>query len=770
MPKPTSAPWRLRALTPLAVGHVVAVVWLALGLTVLTVACKVHEAQQIDAHVGALHLAILTAADVTAGLLGLALVLALLQLCRDTWRQNILVIVRIFAVLLGIATIFDDAFFTASGTRMDGTILRYGVLHVFDLRGVVSSAMPDFVFPAVSGLSLAVLLPAGLRYLPPVRDRWLWLQRPWSWRRPSVIAGTVAWLGLVGVATGLAEAKLPPSLMTLRSGVYAQLASGLMTNPPAPPRLPPFRAPVVQPGPAAKRLNVVLIVLESTRARSVTSYQPALPTMPFLAEMAAQGTLVRHAFTTLPHTTKSIVPIHCGMWPKFDLANVEALPDGMPTDCLPALLRRQGWATAMLQSVDESYEAGEKYPRNFGFAHFAGPEHMKTEGFDRCSYFGYEDDVLVQPALDWVDQQKSPFLLTLLTVTPHHRYTVPKGFATIEFHTGNADHDKYLNDLRYMDRFLSKVVDGFRQRNLMDRTVFVVLGDHGESFGEHGRWGHDNTIYEEGIQIPLVLFGADVPKGRVVEGLRQNIDVMPTILDLLGMPMEPGDLPGRSVLSTPGHDRLVFSCKDRHQCMAMRHGDRKYIFYFGKRPTEVFDIARDPDELHDLALTVAPTEVQTAEAEIQAWKAKVDGWYAAHSDHLVQRFVSASPQADSVAQPGDLGPDLALRGFDVQPRRALPGDLVEVTVDVAVLRKPDDSLFASSPAPEVAITGPDGVRWDTTHPLVSGKLALRDWPVDRVVRDRFLVQVPWDAQPGSYTASVVRGDRKVGLVTVEIGR
>lgn len=763
MPLPVSTVRRLRSFTPLAAGHVVAAGWLALGLTALTVACKIHEARQIDPQIGGLSLAILTAADVTTGLTGLALVLAVLHLCREPWRRRVLVMACIGSVLLGIAAIADDGFFTASGTRMDGNILRYGLLHVFDLHGVVASAIPDYVYPACSGVSLAVLLPVGLRYLRPVRDRSLWTRRPWRWRHPLAIAVAVAWLGLFGIATALAEAPLPPALMTLRSGVYAQLAAGLVANPPPPTHLTPFRPPVVQPGPDAKRLNVVLIVLESTRARSVTAYQPGLQTMPFLAQMAAQGTRVRQAFTTLPHTTKSIVPIHCGMWPKFDIANVEALPDGMPTDCLPALLRRQGWATALLQSVDERFEAGEKFPRNFGFSHFAGPEHMKTEGFDRCSYFGFEDDVLVQPALDWVDQQKSPFFLTLLTVTPHHRYTVPKGFATVEFHTGNADHDKYLNDLRYMDRFLAKVVDGFRQRNLMDRTVFVVLGDHGESFGEHGRWGHDNTIYEEGVQIPLVLFGAGVPRGHVVEGLRQNIDVMPTILDLLGMAIEPGDLPGRSLLSTPGHDRLVFSCKDRHQCMALRRGDRKYIWHFGKRPTEVFDVARDPDELHDLASTVPTAEVATAEAEIQAWKAKVDGWYVAHSDHLVQRFVTAAAQADSVAQVGELGADLTLRGFDVQPKRAAPGDLVEVTVDLAVLRTPDDV------APEVTITGPGGVRWDTDHAPVAGKLAVPDWPAGRVVRDRFLVQVPWDAQPGSYVAAVVRGDHTAGLATVVIG-
>jgi hypothetical protein len=117
-----------------------------------------------------------------------------------------------------------------------------------------------------------------------------------------------------------------------------------------------------------------------------------------------------------------------------------------------------------------------------------------------------------------------------------------------------------------------------------------------------------------------------------------------------------------------------------------------------------------------------------------------------------------------VAQPGDLGPDLALRGLDVQPRRAQAGDLLEVTLDAQVLQPPHGS------APTVVITGPDGQTLDTSHEPVAGKLALEHWPTGRFVRDRFLVQIPRDAQPGSYQAQVQRGSHVAGTVRVEILR
>ena len=79
--------------------------------------------------------------------------------------------------------------------------------------------------------------------------------------------------------------------------------------------------------------------------------------------------------------------------------------------------------------------------------------------------------------------------------------------------------NRYLNTAIYQDRFVSKVFAMLDDLGLADETVVAVVGDHGEGFGEHGLRQHDNTIYDEGVQVPLIIYDPADPVGRVVDTL-----------------------------------------------------------------------------------------------------------------------------------------------------------------------------------------------------------------------------------------------------------
>jgi arylsulfatase A-like enzyme len=343
--------------------------------------------------------------------------------------------------------------------------------------------------------------------------------------------------------------------------------------------------------------NVVLIAMESSRARSTTPYNPDLETTPFLAQLAAEGTLVAEAYTVVPHTTKALVPIHCGIPPKLVKSIDETAPDAIPVTCLGERLAELGFATLFIQPARASWEDRPALVTNFGFATLLAKADLPTEGFDESSYFGYEDDIMLGPAFDWIDAQDAdrPFFLSVLTLTAHHDYGVPEGFPLQPFHS-NETYNNYLNTLAYTDRFIGELHAGLEDRGLLESTLFVVTGDHGEGFGEHGRTQHDNVIWEEGLRVPIVLSGPGVgPPGTVVDGLRQTIDIVPTVASLLGLQLG-GTLPGLDLFGSAGHERLFATCWANDRCMAMLEGERKAIYHYEARSPEVFDLSEDPLE------------------------------------------------------------------------------------------------------------------------------------------------------------------------------
>lgn len=381
--------------------------------------------------------------------------------------------------------------------------------------------------------------------------------------------------------------------------------------------------------PADERLNVVIVVFESLRARSATPYAPSLETTPFLDSLAQEGVLVDTAYTVLPHTSKALVSIFCGLYPEVVKAVNEAEPGVLPRACLAQSLSEGGYGTLFIQPARPSFENRASMVESLGFEEFLGPDDLPHEGFDESSYFGYEDDIMLAPALEWVDRQgDDPFFLAVLTLTPHHDYGVPLGFPSTPYVT-DPTLNNYLNTLAYTDRFIGKLHAGLEDRGLLENTLFVVTGDHGEGFGEHGRTQHDNVIWEEGLRVPIVLSGPGVgPPGTVVDGLRQTIDIVPTVASLLGLQLG-GDLPGLDLFGSVGHDRLFASCWANDLCMAMIEGDRKAIYHYEERSPEVFDLSEDPLE-HTNILDEGDNHdfADDAIAAMLAWKQATNEEYA----------------------------------------------------------------------------------------------------------------------------------------------
>ncbi len=376
-----------------------------------------------------------------------------------------------------------------------------------------------------------------------------------------------------------------------------------------------------------EKRNVVLVHLESTRARSVTPYNEGLKTAPFLNELAKQSLLAERAYTIVPNTLKASVAVNCGLEPDLR-PGVEAKAGGVPVRGLPDLLKEQGYRTVFFQSSTENFENFGDIAENLGYEEYYPLESMDTEGFEQANYFGYEDDIMLSPSEEWLGKLRGePFVAKYLTGTAHHDYELPVRYGRKDF-SKDEQLDRYLNCLRYQDFFLRNLFEQYKRLGLYEDTIFVVYGDHGEGFGEHGRYVHENNLYEESLRVPLVIHD---PKrfhgGERVERLANHTDVLPTVLDLLGYEVKEVEYPGYSLLRPIPQERtLFFSCFNKGKCLASLKGTEKYIHHYGNQPDELFDLSKDPLEERNLA-GERPKEAEERRDELLAWRSRANATY-----------------------------------------------------------------------------------------------------------------------------------------------
>jgi lipoteichoic acid synthase len=385
----------------------------------------------------------------------------------------------------------------------------------------------------------------------------------------------------------------------------------------------------------SEQRNVALIFLESTRAQSVSPYNEDLETTPFMDELAKRSLLVERAYGSVPYTSKSNVAVNCGIFPNpvqvsYGLAP-EASSGGIPAKCLPDLLKDQGYDTAYFTTSEKDFEDFGDLVNNFGYEELYSYESIDQQDYGTMRGEGLSgDETMLEPSEEWLTEQKEsgePFLAAYLTGATHYPYLVPDSYEQEDF-AEDEDLNRYLNAIRLQDMFLESLFDQYRDLGLYEDTVFVILADHGEGFGEHGLYTHGNIPYEEGLKIPMIIHD---PK-RFEDGARvsapvSQIDILPTIAELLGYEIDGGAYQGNSFLSSLPEDRpLMFSCWSAEQCLASLEGNEKYIYHYDNRPDELFDISEDPLEQENLA-GERQEEVERRRSELLAWRSRIDAVY-----------------------------------------------------------------------------------------------------------------------------------------------
>ena len=549
-------------------------------------------------------------------------------------RGVFLVLFHVSALLVVVLTTGTHFFYKTTGSTLDYSFIMLSLSSFGDTWKIIAAEttalhwllLVSVLFYVIAGPAIITRLLSGRWWLP--------LRTTGSpWRAAAAVCVTAVVLGSLSAlpsATGVSDTFSRDALANIaiselnKPDFDMQIETDLVADTSA-------TDAFLTETPETKKRNVALVFLESTRARSTTPYNEDLKTTPFLDELAEKSLVAEDAYAVVPHTSKALVAATCGVAPPLDTRNTESEPDAIPARCLPDLLKERDYRTAFFQSATKEFERRGQLVENFGYEEFFPLEEMDKEGFDEANYFGYEDDVMLEPSEEWLKKDKEqPFLATYLTVTPHHDYTVPDRYGKKEF-SEDKELNKYLNTVRYQDFFLKNLFEQYKELGIYEDTVFVIFGDHGEGFGEHGLRQHDNVIYNEGLRIPFLIHdpGRSQEAGKIEAPVNQ-LDVLPTVADLLNYDVEGGTYPGASALNPPEGRKLLASCYYENHCLASVEGSKKYIYHYGNKEEEYYDLAKDPRERNNLADEQSPEKLENLRYDVLSWQAQVESTYEKH--------------------------------------------------------------------------------------------------------------------------------------------
>ena len=547
---------------------------------------------------------------------------------RRRWTRWITVFVmHVTALAVVVWATLAHLFYVKTGSPLDLAMMSFAWRTRDDINGLVAAELSPWY---AVWLALLVGHAAGSRWLVDRLIRSRARARP----DPGRSAERPRWLLLVAAALSTSLVLLAAAPSRAAAGFSADSMLNLVMGPletrkfahPADVVVPtaeqlPTRTSLGQTAQTNRR-NVVMIFLESVRAQSTSLDNDELSTTPYLAQLARTSLVAENAYTVVPHTSKALAAAHCGVAPPLDMRVTESTPRGIYARCLPELLGRQGYRSAFFQSAVEDYDDRPDLVAHLGYDDFFPVDDLPKEGFAQANYFGWEDDIMLEPSRDWLQQKTGqPFLASYLTVTSHHDYNVPAGFATQTL-SDDPELNSYLNTIRYQDRFVKRLIQQYKRLGLYDNTVFVIMADHGEGFGEHDRRQHDNTVYDEGVKIPLLIHDPLDPRPRRLEAPVQPTAVLATVADLLGYRIEGGRYAASSMLA-PSAEPVRIACYGDDRCLASIRGTEKYIFHFGQRPDEYFDLATDPGETNNLLAQQDRHKIAELREDLLRWRAEV---------------------------------------------------------------------------------------------------------------------------------------------------
>lgn len=352
--------------------------------------------------------------------------------------------------------------------------------------------------------------------------------------------------------------------------------------------------------PAAQPINVVLILIDSLRADMPwAGYERQIA--PNLTALERESVSYTRGYSVSSYTAKSVAAVLSGQY--------------------PSSLKRSGYFFTKYSAsnaffAETLHAAGVSTLATHGHMYLAPGRNGMDQGFDDwrvVSGIAFDNttdkwitsDKMTPLAIEQLDQQggQKPFFMYLHYMDPHEQYM--KHAEAPDW--GKKSRDRYDSEVFYTDLWIQKLLDHIASKPWASRTAIIVSADHGEAFGEHKIFRHAFELWDVLVHVPLFIKLPGATARRIDEP-RSAIDLAPTILELLGVAAPP-ELRGKSLVSElrgaaePARPVLLDLPADSNNARrrGLVDGSYKLISFGNDERFEIYDLASDPGELHELS-------------------------------------------------------------------------------------------------------------------------------------------------------------------------
>ena len=428
--------------------------------------------------------------------------------------------------------------------------------------------------------------------------------------------------------------------------------------------------------------NIILIVADTLRADAVdwAGVEPA--SGGGFSQLGADGVVFERAYAQSSWARPSIATILTAQYPSVHqtIHKMDFLPERVLT--LAEALRDQGyWTAAFTTNINvapifnfqQGFDEFAYLEPSFYFwatdsatrlAIYKGLRTARERFVSGRMYFEhyYQDAVVVDEHLNrWFAQApREPFFLFVhyfvhymdphdpFFEIPYNEQRVARVMTPSSPPESAAElHRLYLQDVRYLDAHLKRLLDRLRSQGIYDRTVMVFTSDHGEEFYEHEGWWHGTALYEEQVQMPLVVKRAMEPlSGQRRGDMVRTIDIAPTVMAAAGLPV-PSPFMGIDLFSSEVDEPLLAEEDfEGNRVTSICRGPWKLFIANpdnprGLAPTELYNLDDDPGETRNLAST-KPEQVNDLLTQLEELRARIA---AGHRSPERARYDATDPRA-----------------------------------------------------------------------------------------------------------------------------
>lgn len=453
-------------------------------------------------------------------------------------------------------------------------------------------------------------------------------------------------------------------------------------------------APVLQ----GNGLNVLVITLDTMRADRLGCYGYGDAQTPTLDALAARGVLFEQAFCQVPHTLPSHCTILTGLNPPTHGVHVNGNQALSPqVETLAETMKSAGYRTGAFIAA---WVVDAVFGLDQGFDLYAD---LASRGVEASPLAELPGDMVVDAALSWLDATAgAPFFAWVHLFDPHAPYRPPPPY-------DEQFDDPYDGEVAFADAQVARLVEWLNDHGQFEKTIILVVGDHGEAFNEHGEPGHGFFLYNTTMQVPLIIACPEVlTTPRRIKAVARSVDVTPTLLDLAGL-QATGTYDGQSLTSF---------CRTGEGPALVSFGENEYLNrsfgwaplysltdahwkYIAAPTPELYDRANDPEEANNLAADRRETAALLVEvlAGLMTAMERIDAPAAPMDDAARRKLESlgylGGNQKTTEAAPGESLRDPKDMVHVIQTLRVAQLDLLEGRLEAAAIKL--SSLLTESP-------------------------------------------------------------------------